>query len=348
MFQIPKGDKQESPKKNEQNLSQEGEAGKNEIENTSLHVMPKLKSSKAYKPRSQVMGFIVVLFGVILFGLACFFAYYFFTKERSGLSSIDNNSEINLKNLGSDLNVPNKPKSREPVPAEAPVEIPEIATSTDSDATSTEDLIEEINIASSTDNIISEEDIIAGDTESDLIKDSDGDGLTDGEEALLGTISVLSDSDNDGFNDLDEVLSLNNPIGEGIMVINSKIKKYQSSLFNYSFFYPVNWTYSVLSENNSVIFKISDEKTIQVIAAENPDNLNISEWYGLQVSVKPILPGQRISKNGWSGIMSEDGNNLYLSHPASSRIFVLFYNDPEMRYKNIFQLVINSFEVKND
>ncbi len=46
----------------------------------------------------------------------------------------------------------------------------------------------------------------------DFSKDSDSDGLSDGQEKLLGTNPNVSDSDHDGFSDGQEVQSGHNPL----------------------------------------------------------------------------------------------------------------------------------------
>lgn len=57
-----------------------------------------------------------------------------------------------------------------------------------------------------------------------LDKDSDQDGLTDKEEALLGTKSDTADSDGDGYDDLTEIRSGYDPAGQGKLTNNRNLK----------------------------------------------------------------------------------------------------------------------------
>ena len=62
--------------------------------------------------------------------------------------------------------------------------------------------------------------------------DSDKDGLTDKEEALLGCDLNSQDSDKDGHNDLSEVINLYNPAGNDRLINNPGINVYLNNSFN--------------------------------------------------------------------------------------------------------------------
>ena len=57
-----------------------------------------------------------------------------------------------------------------------------------------------------------------------------------------------------------------------------------------------------------------------------------------------------IYKAGWLGIKSEDGLIVYLTKAQSNKIFIISYNvglDNMLRFKNIFDMIVESFELSN-
>jgi hypothetical protein len=180
--------------------------------------------------------------------------------------------------------------------------------------------------------------------------DSDQDGLTDTEEALLATDPASQDSDGDGYNDLNELLNLYNPAGSGKISANPNISKYDNSKNNYWLYYPKSWTINKSMGDDSILFQSAGNEFIQVIVQPNLTKVNLEDWYLDQFNVTTISDAQRAFKKGWSGITSEDGLNYYLIKPGSDKIFTVAYNpglNSVLNYKNILNLIVNSLETSN-
>jgi RecG-like helicase len=105
--------------------------------------------------------------------------------------------------------------------------------------------------------------------------------------------------------------------------------------------------YNDISENQKAEF-INGEM-IQVILEANAEKLSIEEWYKKQFDVSSIKTGQRVIKKGWTGVWSEDRMVAYLAHPLNNKVYSLSYSVGEnyiLSYNNIFELMINSLELK--
>jgi len=179
--------------------------------------------------------------------------------------------------------------------------------------------------------------------------DSDKDGLTDKEEAALGSDPSSPDSDGDGYLDLDEVLSLYNPAGKGKIENSFAVQRYENETYGYALLYPSDWTINKMKSDDSVIFKSSDNYFIQVIVQKNIDNQFIDEWYGQQFNAENIDDSRRVFGNKWSGIRNDDGLTVYLTDDDYNYIYTIAYSlgDREIsEYGNIFEMMIKSFTLK--
>jgi len=178
--------------------------------------------------------------------------------------------------------------------------------------------------------------------------DSDGDGLTDAEEAILGSNINSPDSDGDGYTDLVEAMNLYNPAGTGALLANDNIEKYVNGDYHYNLLYPRAWIAEKAGGGDSVVFTLSSDEFIQVIVQPNPNGQSIESWYKEQLGKDFIKSGQTIYKNGWTGIRSEDGLIDYLTKPGGDNVFVLSYNpggSGVLSYNNIFAIMVKSLEV---
>ncbi len=350
--------------KNKEDLPQDRKKSKEETSSPVIHVMPQLNKGKnKSKLIAKKIGFVIIAISSIALVLFVIFAYsYLFKNKAQKDKQVDNLIE-EIDDL--ELKVPDKivkkiPKKEEievvkeepsSEPDEAYEDIVQLADIATTSATSTE-LTDEINATSTDDIATTSEETVATTSEEEVIYefiDSDNDGLSDKEEIILGTDKNSIDSDDDGFNDLEEVLTLNNPAGEGTVDKNENMTKYLNGVLNYYLFYPSVWSHSDLEEDGSVIFRTIDNQAIQIISPPNIDNFNIEEWYATEVSAKKIKQRQIVNKDNWSGLKSEDGLNVYIVHPdLPNRVFVLFYT-PGVKnildYKNIFEMMVNSFDI---
>lgn len=184
-------------------------------------------------------------------------------------------------------------------------------------------------------------------------KDSDSDGLTDTEEALLGTKPDAGDSDSDNYTDLDELKNLYNPAGAGKITENEGIKAYVNASFNYSLLYPGAWNTEKVTGGDSVIFRSPDNQFLQILVQPNANKESIAAWYQSQFESAASAPDaiNKTDKDGkpvWQGIKSPDGLTLYLTGSIGEYIYVLSYSPGEsksLEYPNIYQLMIDSLQL---
>ena len=335
----------------------------NGLKDTAIHVMPQIgKKGNRNKSLAKKIGIIIITISIIALIAFVFYMYFYLFQNKATKQKQTNNLIEELDDY--ELEVPEKIvkkiiEEEEIIPTpiipnnidKNKIEKIEIATT----STTSLDLIRssedtESNGTTSTNSNTETIEVPQAETNS-LVTDSDGDGLSDKEEIILGTDSAASDSDGDEFNDFKELLTLNNPTGDGTIEARENIKKYTNTQLNYSLFYPATWSYTKLSNDGSVKFETTDNQVIQIIAPLNLNSFTIEEWYTTEVSAKRIKQSQRINKNNWEGLKSENGLNAYLVNPNfNERVFVIFYtpersNVPD--YKNIFKMMITSFEINN-
>jgi hypothetical protein len=170
------------------------------------------------------------------------------------------------------------------------------------------------------------------------------------EENLLGCSSTLKDSDQDGYEDLDEFLKLYNPFGTGDLMVNSNIEEYRNGNYTYKTYYPKIWKAIEAIEGESLIFNIANNSFIQIIVQENKEGINLETWFKNQFNTPIINSAQIIYKKGWVGYRSEDELTVYLNRPGRNEIYSLSYSvlpGGTLNYQNIFQMMINSFEIYN-
>lgn len=179
--------------------------------------------------------------------------------------------------------------------------------------------------------------------------DSDNDGLTDKEEAILGSDANSFDSDGDSYGDFSETINLYNPAGAGKLTDSSKIKNYLNSAYGYELIYPAALPVAEVGGKDSIIFRSADNHFIQIIAQANQEKLAIGDWYNQQFGAFAAENLSRISGSGWQGIESEDGLIVYLADDSLKFLFVITYNPGEqniLEYKNIFAMMLKSFNIK--
>ena len=180
--------------------------------------------------------------------------------------------------------------------------------------------------------------------------DSDRDGLTNKEEALLGTDINNTDSDNDNYSDLSEALNLYNPAGNDRLINNPNISKYLNNSYNYNMLYPTNWSPQTVGGDESVMFKSTDNHFINVITETNENREPIINWYKKQFEVTTINNTKLVtpSDRSWQGIKSEDNLTIYLTDQRYNNIITITYisgQDIVLDYINILEIVIKSFTI---
>ncbi len=177
-----------------------------------------------------------------------------------------------------------------------------------------------------------------------LDSDTDQDGLTDKEEAIVGTKIDQADSDNDGYGDLAELRSGYNPAGSGKIASNSGLKLTQQG--RWSALVPAAWL-GQSGNDESAIFRPSDGQFIQIVNLSKKPGQDLASWY------EEIFTGQAadvVSAGQNQLAVSLDGLTYYVSRPELNYLISLTYN-PEstklLSYSNIFRLVADSLVISN-
>ncbi|MCK5062025.1 hypothetical protein KAR28_05785 [Candidatus Parcubacteria bacterium] len=309
-----------------------------------IHTMPKsfLSSTAHGKDNTKRVGLFILVGGGVLLLVIFVAAYYYLTiynpkVNTEAISPIEETEEY----LHEDDEIfksepvappPTSPdieiKQKEAV-KEVDIKRVDIATSTSLDATSTEVEIEPAPAVFS------------------YSSDSDQDGLSDLEEVLLGTDLQKKDSDNDGYDDKSELLNLYNPGGVGAIVTNPKIKKYTNAVYRYSLYYPDAWSIERVGNDESIMIKLDNNQFFQIIVSQKTDGLSIEDWYKKEFSVPVINLEQKLYKQGWNGVKSENSMTFYLVYPGEEKLYTVTYNLGLQRiisYQNIFEMMINSLE----
>lgn len=327
-----------------------------------IHVMPKrfLNAVEASPHKAKGAGILILLGGaLVLVALAVFIYFYFFTNSlKPAVPIVEPNQVKKEESKQNEVKVPEvkKQESQGEKETEKTAGGPESASTTDNkislDGNGSVEL--EQNIIDSNQTASSTIASTTKEVENKIITvqnpiDTDRDGLFDSEETIFGTNPNMSDSDGDNFPDLSEVIGLYNPATAGAILTNKGIEKYENNTYGYSMYYPSSWRVSSVGDDSSIIVKTENNQFIQIMVNQNTQSQTIDEWYNSNISNNRIPSSQRIYKNGWTGIRSEDGLIIYLLS-KNNLIFTLNYNlgvESIVYYKNILSMMVNSLEIKN-
>ncbi len=283
-------------------------------------------SSVVPQTKGKKTGIIIMLVGAVVIGLLAYGAFvYLKTPEKFSFLSF-----LQPKTTTPVVNTPVKPV------VTVPVIVP---TSTFSLVTTTEEVVTS-TVATTTPTTTP---VVVPTT----VTDTDADGLSDAEEALLGTDANAADSDGDKYNDLTELVGLYNPAGAGKLIDNANIKKYVNA-GKYNLLYPKSWKLDLVDKGASVIFTAADQSFIQVVTQANDKKLGAKAWYEAEFG-NPVLDSQVVKYNNWEGIKSVDGLIVYLTDQSLKNIYIISYtpvSDKALSYINIFEAMVRSFTVE--
>lgn len=176
--------------------------------------------------------------------------------------------------------------------------------------------------------------------------DSDNDGLSDKEEAILGTDPSKPDSDGDGYQDSDELNGLYDPASKGKLTDNKNISLYKNLAKNYSVLYPTVWKVEKVDGDDSLIFMSADGQFFQIVAQANANKQTVEDWYKDQFNLTAINMNNLMTGSGWTGIKSDDGLNVYLTDSLLKNIYVLSYapgTDKTIDYSRLFAIFVKTF-----
>ena len=184
--------------------------------------------------------------------------------------------------------------------------------------------------------------------------DTDGDGLTDVEEAVLGALANKADTDGDGYNDGLEVANGYSPTipGSARLSETPSIVSLTSDFAedNYSLIYPKEWTASLVKTAKQLLITAGSGEVIKATIRENQGGLSPLAWY-LQDHPEVAVSQLKIvsTQDGQlSGIFSPDGLSAYLTDSAKTKFYVFEYlssRQAEIRYPAIFAAIIKNLKV---
>ncbi len=297
-------------------------------------LQPQFHSQTDAKPKSnfKVIGFFIIFAGVIFIGFLLYLGYNYIIKP------------------GADINREVTPVSTEAEPTDIkqaiPVE-PEDTTPAVTDITTTTSPV--VLDPTITEPVLEEEDPIEEVISLPPLLDSDNDGLNDEEETVLGTNPLLADTDDDGYEDLSELNNGYDPNGSGLLTDNSNITNYINDTVGYEIIRPASWGLSLLNSGYTVIFTAPDESLIQVSVQDNSEIQSILSWYEKSFPDTTVTYSQLKNNDNWDGVIGPNGFNFYLTGKDRENIYVISYIsavDDRLTYPNIFNLIIDSLQIK--
>lgn len=185
--------------------------------------------------------------------------------------------------------------------------------------------------------------------------DADQDGLTDLEERLYSTKADTADTDADSFVDGDEIKNLYDPLrGEQSRLdVSGLVNTFTNQTYQYSHLYPSSWVaQSTDRTDREVMISSASGEFFTMTVQPNPNRLTPVDWY-----VSQAAPGadtsrlQSFSYDTWSGVMTEDSLNVYLTRnegdPQKQTVmYVLKYNlntKNELNFITTLQMMLRSF-----
>lgn len=178
-------------------------------------------------------------------------------------------------------------------------------------------------------------------------EDSDSDGLTDDEEAVLGSDVTKPDTDSDGYTDGSEVVSGYDPVaGSGAaLVTSSKLKSYISENFAYTTFYPVSWSIQqVDKEGSEVLITSNKAEFVEILVVSNSDKLTAPAWYAKQFTSLSAAEVPELKFGEYTWAVSPDGLNAYLA--TEKNIITISYNigtAEQASYYQLFKVMLRLF-----
>ena len=180
--------------------------------------------------------------------------------------------------------------------------------------------------------------------------DKDKDGLTDAEEAFIGTDPNMNDTDKDTYSDGDEMKNFYNPLKSGNIRLNEApfAKAYENFNYGYKLLYPSSWLASPLKEIDpkEVMFTSKGNEFVSVfVETKNPEQ-TLDSWYlekAPNITATQLKKYQNYKKN--PVIESPDGFTAYIAN--GDKVYIINYNiglNEEASFPGLFSMMINSFE----
>jgi len=187
--------------------------------------------------------------------------------------------------------------------------------------------------------------------------DADRDGLTDLEEALIGSSPSSPDTDKDSYLDGEEIINGYNPLvssssGQPARLDSATYVSQLTSNFpsdNFKTFYIKGWSLSFIETLHEARVITGTGEMIKISVINNTDKTSAANWYLLDPEHSQITLSQldKIEFQDFRGVWSPDHLSAYLTDSQREKIYVFEYDLDQMaefRYPSIFEMMIRSFE----
>jgi hypothetical protein len=185
--------------------------------------------------------------------------------------------------------------------------------------------------------------------------DADRDGLTDLEEALVGSSASSPDTDQDGYLDGAEVLAGYNPVVSSLegglirLKDSSSIDKLITSFpeNNFSTLYIKGWSINKIEALHEVRITTATGEMITISMIDNEDGVSAANYYlsgNTQVTLSQL---NDVGTDTLAGVYAPNGLSAYLTDENRERIYIFEYDlddRDEFRYPTIFHMIIENFE----
>ena len=288
-------------------------------------------SSKITGVNHQSLGLLIILGGIILVAGVIYGAYYFIIKPytqtvvpiATPISNQAINSPVNTTAIAS--------SSNQAISSSTPIlsSTSSLFLIASSSAATNSPLISPTDLTSSTIPLISSS------TASTTIQavsstvvteiDTDSDGLSDAEEALLGTNPAKADTNGNGFSDLTELRNGYDPIRAGVRLSSSSAVMFYNFNNVATLVYPSTWSATEDAAKDAVVFSNGEKSFIQLSAQNNDQKaLDITTWF--QMEFNGLTPGGSVSGLGWKGVYSPDQLTVYLMGTKADKVYILAYS----------------------
>ncbi|MFA5753755.1 MAG: hypothetical protein WC905_00115 [Patescibacteria group bacterium] len=289
----------------------------------------------APKRNFKTVGLFIIIGGLIVVSAFVYLSYRFIIRPAAKVDSPVNTATSTIENEEKEpIDEPSGSSSAEVVSVSTSSELVTVTPEVIGAASTTNDGL-----------LLGEESLGRDGSNLPPVADADSDGLSDDEEAVLGTLVGNADSDSDSYNDLAEIQKGYNPIGAGQLKTNNNLLEYQNSAFKYKTIVPKSWSQQSLNDGATVILSAPDESLLQISVQDNTDQTSILSWYSQSFPDNLVTYDKLESTDSYDGIMGEGGLNFYLTDKNRRQILVISYIpavNNRLAYPNIFRLVIDS------
>lgn len=192
-----------------------------------------------------------------------------------------------------------------------------------------------------------------------LSGDADKDGLTDLEEALIGSSPSSPDSDLDGYLDSAELISGYNPIlnpnsGKPFRLAEAGFISRLTTDFpvnNFQTFYIKGWSVSLIEALHEARVITGTGEMIKISVINNDDQISAANWYLLNHPQITLSQLGNLEFGNFRGVRSPNGLGVYITDPKRDKIYAFEYDldtASEFRYPTIFEMIIRNFQLVNE